>query len=214
MSLHLSILRRSDVERPKGIHKRARTSSTEMLDEEDEQQELIVLKPLGQQHQEPMNWSDLIVSQKPPETKQDDMIEKLRCASFSSTESTTLSEDEMCSLHSLIEATEGFESGFDTFDDYLKYSSSNLEEEEEESMVGDKLKKKKSKSKLKRKMKKLKTKLKTSFQVKKHIKRIHKNSAPILRAITNATALVLRGALFLTVNVLIVLTIILSLAIV
>lgn len=216
MSLHLSILRRSDVERPKGIYKRARTSSTEMLDEEDEQQDLIVLKPLGQQQQEPMNWSDLIVSQKPPETKQDDMIEKLRCSSFSSTESTTLSEDEMCSLHSLIEATEGFESGFDTFDDYLKYSSSNLEEDEEESLVGDKpkTKKKKFKSKLKRKMKKLKTKLKTSFQVKKHIKRIHKNSAPILRAITNATALVLRGALFLTVNVLIVLTIILSLAIV
>ena len=213
MSLHLSILRRSDLERPKGIHKRARTNSTELMDEEDEQeqeQDTIVLRP---QEGQPINWQELIVNQKP--LNQDD-LEKLRSASFSSAESTTLSEDEMSSLHSLIEQTEGFESGFDTFDDFLNYSSSNLGEQEEE-LIGDKVKsrKNKPKSKLKRKLKKLKSKLnKTSFRVKTQVKHIYQNAAPILRTVANATVLVFRGALFLTVNVLIVLTLILSLAIV
>mmetsp|Transcript_30622 Transcript_30622/g.73443 ORF Transcript_30622/g.73443 Transcript_30622/m.73443 type:complete len:210 (-) Transcript_30622:327-956(-) len=209
MSLHLSILRRSDLERPKGIHKRARTSSTELLDEDDEQHDLIVLQLQGP----PINWRELILNQNTSSDPKIVDMEKLRSASFSSAESTTLSEDEMSSLHSLIEQTETFESGFDTFDDFLNYSNSNLDQEEE-TLVGDKVKTKKSKSKLKRKLKKLKTKLKTSFHVKKQIKSIYKNSRPILRAISNATALVFRGVLFLTVNVLIVLTVILSLALV
>ncbi|CAJ1969912.1 unnamed protein product [Cylindrotheca closterium] len=213
MSVHLSILRRSDLERPKGIHKRARTSSTEMVDSDDEHDDtMIVLRP---QEGQPINWHELIVNRDPLSLNKDDM-EKIRSASFSSAESTTLSEDEMSSLNSLIGQTEGFESGFDTFDDFLNYSSSNLDEGEEE-LIGDKKKPKtkKPKSKLKRKLKKLKSKLKkTSFQVKNKVKQSCRDAAPILRAVANATVLVFRGALFLTVNVLIVLTLILSLAIV
>lgn len=208
MSLHLSILRRPDLERPKGIHKRARTSSTELL-EEEEDDGLVIMKKQGP----PLNWDEVIVNHN---SSLKDQMERLSkpSASFVSTDCTTLSEDEMASMQSLMEQTEGFESGFDTFDDFLNYSSSNLEEEEEEeaSKIGDV--KTKSKSKLKRKLKKIKAKLKTSLHVKKQIKRIRKNSGAILRAISNATCLVFRGVLFLTLNVLIVFTIILSLAMV
>lgn len=208
MSLHLSILRRPDLERPKGIHKRARTSSTELL-EEEEDDGLVVVKKQGP----PLNWDEVIVNHN---SSLKDQMERLSkpSASFVSTDCTTLSEDEMASMQSLMEQTEGFESGFDTFDDFLNYSSSNLEEEEEEeaSKIGDV--KTKSKSKLKRKLKKIKAQLKTSLHVKKQIKRIRKNSGAILRAISNATCLVFRGVLFLTLNVLIVFTIILSLAMV
>lgn len=206
MSLRLSILRRSDLERPKGIHKRARTTSTELL-EKEEDDGLVIVKQQGP----PLNWDEVIVNHN---SSLKDQMERLSkpSASFVSTDCTTLSEDEMASMQSLMEQTEGFESGFETFDDFLNYSSSNLEEEEEASKIGDG--KTKSKSKLKRKLKKIKTKLKTSLHVKKQIKRIRKNSGAILRAISNATCLVFRGVLFLTVNVLIVLTIILSLAIV
>lgn len=208
MSLHLSILRRPDLERPKGIHKRARTSSTELL-EEEEDDGLVIMKKQGP----PLNWDEVIVNHN---SSLKDQMERLSkpSASFVSTDCTTLSEDEMASMQSLMEQTEGFESGFDTFDDFLNYSSSNLEEveEEEASKIGDV--KTKSKSKLKRKLKKIKAKLKTSLHVKKQIKRIRKNSGAILRAISNATCLVFRGVLFLTLNVLIVFTIILSLAMV
>lgn len=208
MSLHLSILRRPDLERPKGIHKRARTSSTELL-EEEEDDGLVIMKKQGP----PLNWDEVIVNHN---SSLKDQMERLSkpSASFVSTDCTTLSEDEMASMQSLMEQTEGFESGFDTFDDFLNYSSSNLEEveEEEASKIGDV--KTKSKSKLKRKLKKIKAQLKTSLHVKKQIKRIRKNSGAILRAISNATCLVFRGVLFLTLNVLIVFTIILSLAMV
>jgi hypothetical protein len=175
---------------------------------------------LHQQQAPPINWEELILNLSSsnnnnkytaPELKEQVERELLKSCSFSSAESTTLSEDEMSSLHSVIEQTEGFESGFETFDDFLTFSTSNLDdlmEEEQGTTIGEV--KTKSKSKLKRKLKKLKTKLKNSVNVKQ----IKKNSGAILRAVSNATALVFRGALFMTVNVLIVLTIILSLAIV
>ena len=206
------------MDRPKGIHKRARTTSTELYDEDEPEEDPFTMQRL----EPPINWHELILknntSTSPKEERiiTSDQIIVEKSASFSSAESTTLSEDEMSSLHSLIEQTEGFESGFETFDDFLSFSNSNLEEDEEQ-IIHEKVKtktKSKLKRKLKRKLKKLKTKLKTSCQVKKQLKSIQRNSGPILRAISNATALVFRGALFLTVNVMVVLTVILSLAII
>jgi len=194
------------MDRPKSIHKRARTSSTELLDEEDEDPTIIT-------HQQgpPLNWHEVIVNHNSILKDQMDQLSK-RSPSFSSTEGTAIPEDEMSSVQSLIEQAEGFESGFETFDDFLNFSPSDLEEQDDQP-IGE-VTATKSKSKLKRKFKKLKTKLKTSFNVKKQLKRVQKNSGGILRLLSNATALLFRGVLFLTVNVLIVLTVIISLAIV
>jgi len=204
MSLHLSILRReSNTERPKGMHKRARTSSTELLDAFDEDP-IIVEKqegpPLG--NVLIINCNDFTRNEDHPPME---TVPNKPSPVFSSTEWTALFNDETSSVQSLIEQSEGFESGFETFDDFLNYSSSSSREEEQEVKIS-------TKSKLKLKLKKVKTNLKTCLDVKKRLKRINKNSGTILRAIGNVTSFLFRGVLSLTVNILIVITIIISLA--
>jgi len=206
MPLHLPILRKSDNyvttrsgQKPPGLHKRRRTTSTEISAVEDD--------PTIQVLQDTMDWREVIVDHNSSLKEQTEALSK-RSTSFSSADKTELSEDEMSSLYSLMEEqTEGFESGFASFDAFMNYSSSSLDDEQ--AITNEKVATKKSKSKIKRKLKKLKRKIKTTLKGKANLKRIRKIAKSILRA----SAIVFRGVLFLTINVLIVLAIIISLAI-
>jgi len=207
MSLHLSILRKSEMrQQKKGMHKRIPSSSTELLDAPDEDPIFV------QQERSPLNYHRVIAHPKESTLGDPNIIVKTlsskQTPSLSSAEITSrLSKDEMRSPQSLpIEAQkEGFESGFETFNDFLNYSSSCNPEEDEPTN-----KRKRTCNNLKQKLKRPKTK-RMMFHVKKQLKRIHTNSGVIVRGISNAAAIAFRGVLFLTANSLIVLTLILSL---
>jgi len=158
-----------------------------------------------------MDWHEVIVNHNSSLKEQMEALSK-RSASFISADNTELSGEEMTSLYSFVEQAEGFESGFASFDEFMNYSSSSLDDEQA-AITNEKVTTKKSKSQIKRKLKKLKRKIKTTLKCKLNLKRIRRIAIPILQAISNATAIVFRGVLFLTINVLIVLAVIIALTI-
>lgn len=191
--------------KPHGLHKRRRTTSTEISAVEDDD-------PIQHALQDTtMDWHEVIVNHNSSLKKQMEALSR-RFASFLSADNTELSGEEMTSIYPFVEQAEGFESGFASFDEFMNYSSSYLDDEQAE-ITNEKATSEKSKSQIKRKLKKVKRKIKTTLKGELNLKRIRRIAKPIFRAISNVTAIVFRGVLFLTINVLIVLAAIITLTI-
>lgn len=211
MPLHLSILQKSkndliasSLSKPSGLHKRRRTTSTEISAAEDDDPAVL---------QDTLDWHQVIVNRNSSLKEQITDALSTRSASFISVDNTELSEEERTSLYySFTEQAEGFESGFASFDEFMNYSSSSLDDDQA-AIMNEKATTNKSKPRIKRKLKKLKRKIKATLTGKVNLQRIRRTVKPILREISNAAAIVCRGVLFLTINVLIVLAVIIMLTI-
>lgn len=192
--------------KPSGLHKRRRTTSTEIsaVEDDDSVQEVL---------QDTMDWHQVIVNRNSSLKEQITEALSMRSASFISVDNTELSEGERTSLYySFTEQAEGFESGFASFDEFMNYSSSSLDDGQA-AIMNEKATTNKSMPRIKRKLKKLKRKIKATLTGKVNLKHIRRTVKPILREISNAAAIVWRGVLFLTINVLIVLAVIIMLTI-
>jgi hypothetical protein len=132
--------------------------------------------------QQEIDWSTIVERKSPLR----DRLESLSRITPSS--ASPISEEEVKSI-------DGFESGFETFNDFLNYSSPSLPLDENSN----------SKRKLKRRLRNLLR--------RKTYKRLSKSIGSVVQNVVNACAILLRGVLFVAVNITIVLAVIISLAI-
>lgn len=139
---------------------------------------IIMEQPIQQE----IDWSTIVERKSPLR----DRLESLSRITPSS--ASPFSEEEVKSI-------DGFESGFETFNDFLNYSSPSLPLDENSN----------SKRKLKRRLRNLLR--------RKTYKRLSKSIGSVVQNVVNACAILLRGVLFVAVNITIVLAVIISLAI-
>lgn len=146
--------------------------------------------------QEEFDWTT-VLERKP---KLRDRLESLSRLSYSS--DSSFSEESLKSFASLVSSEEedGFESGFDTFNDFLHYSTSSLPLDDTSSNTT-------TPSRSSRKLRKRLRKLLRA----KALKRWFKRSS--VQKFATACAILFRGVLFVSVNIILVLVVIISLSI-
>jgi hypothetical protein len=137
--------------------------------------------------QQEIDWSTIVERKSPLR----DRLESLSRITPSS--ASSISEEEVKSIASSI--SDGFESGFETFNDFLNYSSSSLPLDENSN----------GKRKLKKRLRKLLR--------RKTYKRLFKSTSSVVQSVVKACAILFRGVLVVAVNIIIVLAVIISLAI-
>jgi hypothetical protein len=142
--------------------------------------------------QQEIDWFTIVERKSPLR----DRLESLSRITPSS--ASSISEEEVKSNASSI--SDGFESGFETFNDFLNYSPSTLPLDD---LPLDEISN--SKRKLKKRLRKL-------FR-RKTYKRLFKSTGYVVKKLVNACAILFRGVLFVAVNITIVLAVIISLAI-